>query len=89
MWGESVAVTTETGDPAVGRYIDESRGSVLVQLWGPDTGQARQLVKDLLADPLLGSQTSRSLNDEGERLPDFHVDRFLVEFRDGPRGPIP
>ena len=122
MWGESVAVTTETGDPAVESvglfiqpaelqaghqcgsestyttvtceaephlmemgvrkssrascpaswegYIDESRGSALVQLWGPDTGKARQLVKDLLADPLLGSQTSRSLNDDGDRLPE-------------------
>ena len=73
----------------MGRYIEESRGSVLVQIWGPDTEQARQLVKDLLADPLLGRQTSRSLNDDGERLPDFHVDEFLVEFRDGARGHVP
>ena len=73
----------------MGRYIGESRGSVLVQIWGPDTEQARQLVKDLLADPLLGRQTSRSLNDDGERLPDFHVDKFLVEMRDGGRGHVP
>lgn len=73
----------------MGRCIEESRGSVLVQIWAPDTEQARQLVRDLLADPLLGRQTSRSLNDEGERLPDFNVDKFLVEFRDGGRGHVP
>ena len=73
----------------MGRYIEESRGSVLVQIWGPDTERTRQLVKELLADPLLGRQTSRSFNDEGERLPAFKEEKMLVEMRDAARGHVP
>ena len=35
----------------MGRYIEESRGSVLVQIWGPDTEQTRRLVKGIAGGP--------------------------------------
>lgn len=55
----------------MGRYYDNTRGSVLVQLWGSDSADTRRLMTEVLADPLLGAQTTAALNDEGEQLRDF------------------
>lgn len=55
----------------MGRYYDDTRGSVLVQVWGSDSADTRRLVIEVLADPLLGAQTTAELNDEGEQLRNF------------------
>jgi hypothetical protein len=54
-----------------GRYYNKSRGAVLVQVWGRDTPENRNLIKDLLNDSMLGINTAVPLNDAGEDLADF------------------
>ncbi len=64
----------------MGRYHDDARGSILVQVWGSHGGGAsRDLVHELLADPFLGIQTSVSLNEEGARLVNF--EELKIELR--------
>lgn len=62
----------------IGRYHGNRRGSVLVQVWGADSPANRRLVGDVLADPLLGIETSAALNATGRHVT---VDELRVDTR--------
>lgn len=55
----------------LGRAEDESRGAVLIEVFGKPSEEGLQLVKDLVADPLVGLETSGALNAKGEKLDNF------------------
>jgi hypothetical protein len=65
-----------------GRVVDPDRGDVLVQVWGVDTETTRQLVAALLADHLIGVQTSVAINDAGRRLAEFEETSIEVSGED-------
>lgn len=53
-----------------GRYADARRGSVLVQVWGEDTEENRDLVRGLVRDHLIGLSTTHGANEAGAELRD-------------------
>ena len=52
----------------MGRFDDDARGSLLVELFGKDTPSNRRLVTELLDDPLIGTTTSGATNAAGQDL---------------------
>lgn len=66
----------------MGRFYDASRKSVLVQVWGSSGDDAESLIRHLLKDPLVGAQTSKALNEDGEQLSNF--EQLQIENSAGP-----
>ena len=69
----------------MGRYYDEDRGSLLIQVWGSDSVRSRQFVRALLNDPFIGLKTSPARNEDGEELANFEELRMEERLEDSPR----
>ena len=55
----------------IGKYSDGDRGDVIAELFGTDTPTSRAFLRALISDPLLGVQTSKSMNQQGEKIANF------------------
>ncbi|RHW26024.1 hypothetical protein D0Z08_17020 [Nocardioides immobilis] len=55
----------------LGRAESAARGDVLVEIFGRPSRAALALVRALVADPLVGLETSATFNDRGEEIEDF------------------
>lgn len=69
------------GPILMGRYDDDDRGSVLVELFGDDTPANRDLVAELIDDPTVGRTTTTAINAEGAEL-DFEKSQSTFEIYD-------
>lgn len=65
---------------AIGRYLNNERGSLLIQVRGTDAqGTSTALLEELLDDPSIGVRTPPSLNAAGKQIEDFGVEKSITE----------
>jgi len=63
----------------IGRAQSEGRGHVIVEVFGEPSDEGLALVRALVADPLIGLETTGALNSHGDEIDDFGDLELTIE----------